>query len=475
MYALFMVFALLAVWMQVRILRGDGGAGAWIGYVVAAAALVYTQYFGILFVGTQQLAFAVRDRPRRACRCGATLAWSALLVLLIAPLVPFALDQFSANEAAGTRLPAAVAGRRLGRARRRAGRLRRADERRVGRARLPLERDDDRARGAVAARAAARAGAARPRPLVADAARRRVRARCPAIALFVLGQLKPFVFEVRYFIGAVPLALLLIARALTSWARRPAVVCGACAAVAAVLALGLADQQLNGSNPRVYDFKSALSRDRGAGRARRRDRVHAVLPRPRRRLLRGRRAQDAAARRTALPEPRRGQQRVRARARSSTSRSTATPAQEAVPQAVAPPPPGAPRAGPADPDLGVPPMTTITDTRLRRPGLERRGTRPRPAPVDPAAARRDGAAGAVLLRLAAAARPRRQPRAVRAADRGRAVQRRAGARLLVDLRARAPVAPLRRGTTRRPRSTCSSPSTTSRSRSSSRRCAPRSR
>ncbi len=80
----------------------------------------------------------------------------------------------------------------------------------------------------------------------------------PGIALFILGQLKPFVFEVRYFIGAVPLALMLIARAVTSWARRPVVVAGACAAVAGVMALGLADQQLNGSNPRVYDFKTAV-------------------------------------------------------------------------------------------------------------------------------------------------------------------------------------------------------------------------
>jgi hypothetical protein len=30
--------------------------------------------------------------------------------------------------------------------------------------------------------------------------------------------------------------------------------------VAAIMCLGLADQQLDGSNPRVYDFKSALSR-----------------------------------------------------------------------------------------------------------------------------------------------------------------------------------------------------------------------
>ena len=100
MYALFMVFALLAVWMQVRILRG-GGAGAWIGYVLAAAALIYTQYFGILFVGTQQLAFAVaiaRGVGPAAPLPGVDRRCS---VLLIAPLMPFALDQFSANESAG--------------------------------------------------------------------------------------------------------------------------------------------------------------------------------------------------------------------------------------------------------------------------------------------------------------------------------------------------------------------------------------
>jgi hypothetical protein len=36
------------------------------------------------------------------------------------------------------------------------------------------------------------------------------------------------------------------------------VVAAACAAAVATLALGLADQQLNGSNPRVYDFKQAV-------------------------------------------------------------------------------------------------------------------------------------------------------------------------------------------------------------------------
>src|SRR5688500_10435785 len=67
----------------------------------------------------------------------------------------------------------------------------------------------------------------------------------PAVVLFALGQLKPFVFEVRFFIGAVPLVLLLLARALTSWTARRATQVAAAALATALLAAGLADQQLN--------------------------------------------------------------------------------------------------------------------------------------------------------------------------------------------------------------------------------------
>ena len=78
MYALFMVFALLAVWMQVRILRGGGGAARGSATSLAAAALVYTQYFGILFVGAQQLAFVVAIAPRRRVPLRARRsAWTA--------------------------------------------------------------------------------------------------------------------------------------------------------------------------------------------------------------------------------------------------------------------------------------------------------------------------------------------------------------------------------------------------------------
>jgi hypothetical protein len=95
-------------------------------------------------------------------------------------------------------------------------------------------------------------GRSRPTMLIAASA------AAPAAALFTLGQLKPFVFEVRYFIGAVPLVLLLLGRAATSWSPRRATRTIAVVATLAVLAAGLADQQFNGSNPRVYDFRGAL-------------------------------------------------------------------------------------------------------------------------------------------------------------------------------------------------------------------------
>ncbi|HET8758149.1 MAG TPA: glycosyltransferase family 39 protein, partial [Solirubrobacteraceae bacterium] len=257
MYALFMVFALLALWMQVRILRG-GGAAAWIGYVVAAAALVYTQYFGLLFVGTQQLAFAVAI-ARGVVPLRRFAAWSALLVLLIAPLVPFALDQFAANESAGRgfQQPAQAGGSVE------PGAAPGAYAALTNLAWAVLGYHSNATMTALAAMwplglllALSLLGRGRSWPTMLVVAC----ALVPGIGLFVLGQLKPFVFEVRYFIGAVPLALMLIARAVTSWARRPVVVAGTCAAVVAVMGLGLADQQLNGSNPRVYDFKSAVSR-----------------------------------------------------------------------------------------------------------------------------------------------------------------------------------------------------------------------
>ena len=57
MYTLLMLFGVLALWAQVRIFRG-GGRLAWVLYVLASVAMVWTQYFGAFQVVVQQLAFA---------------------------------------------------------------------------------------------------------------------------------------------------------------------------------------------------------------------------------------------------------------------------------------------------------------------------------------------------------------------------------------------------------------------------------
>jgi hypothetical protein len=81
----------------------------------------------------------------------------------------------------------------------------------------------------------------------------------PTAMLTALSLDQPFLFEVRYNLTAVPFLLLLGARALTSWPHtargRAAVVTLAVAA----LGVGLADQEWNGTNPRTYDFEGALT------------------------------------------------------------------------------------------------------------------------------------------------------------------------------------------------------------------------
>jgi hypothetical protein len=65
-------------------------------------------------------------------------------------------------------------------------------------------------------------------------------------------------FEVRYFIVAIPLLFLLIARLVTGWIRNPQARLAAVGIVLFTLLLGLVDQQTNDDNPRLYDFRGAI-------------------------------------------------------------------------------------------------------------------------------------------------------------------------------------------------------------------------
>jgi hypothetical protein len=270
MYAFFMLFALLAVWAQARILRDDDGAATrlrdWALYSVATVLLLYDQYFGALVVLVQQAGFALalwaRRRDRAAARAFA-IRWllsGALVVLAIVPLISFAHAQFAANEAAGRGFDSpAQAG---------------AGVAQGGAAQAPSVYGaitnlvwavwgyhSDPAMAALSALwpvgmllALLLLGRGRsPRTLLVAAV-----ALLPAVALFAVGELKPALFEVRYFIAAVPMLLLLAARALTSWAASRAATVLLVGVFAATLGAGLLDQQVNGANPRLYDFRGAL-------------------------------------------------------------------------------------------------------------------------------------------------------------------------------------------------------------------------
>ena len=82
----------------------------------------------------------------------------------------------------------------------------------------------------------------------------------PMAALFLVGSMKRDLFELRYFSGAVPAMLLLGARLVTSTTRRRLAAGVAAGALTAAMFVGLVDQQLNGANPRLYDFQGALDR-----------------------------------------------------------------------------------------------------------------------------------------------------------------------------------------------------------------------
>jgi Dolichyl-phosphate-mannose-protein mannosyltransferase len=269
MYSLFMLLALLAVWMQVRVVR-RGRPVDWLLYTLASAALLWTQYFGLLQVLVQQGAFAgvFVYRWRSGVPVGrALIGWavSALtIVLLCLPLAGLASDQLHAYLDRRAATPSSV-----------------------GSSVAPsLEQLSIYAGIANAVwtvigyhsdHTMLLLGALWPLAMLgslfmlgrgwsATTALVTAAALVPIIALFGLGLLKRDLFEVRYFAGAVPLIALLIGRLLASFKPRSVTGAIAGAAVGVMLVAGLTDQQLNRTNPRFYDFEGATARILGEAR-----------------------------------------------------------------------------------------------------------------------------------------------------------------------------------------------------------------
>ena len=269
MYAFFMLLATLAVWAQVRVLR-DGRFRWWVVYAAVTTALLYTQYFSILPVAIQQLAFvavawrrARRGESVRQLMIGCWILWTALTLALL-PLAPFVAQQFAHDQSSGTgfsNVPAS-AGNPAGSSPSVYSLLSNlvwavwgyhADSTMVRIAALwPL----------LMLLALWLLGRRRTPMLVLVGAL----AIGPVLALLVIGMRKHNLFEVRYFAGAVPMLLLLAARALAGGALRRTPALLAVAALMGTMLVGLADEQLNGSNPRTYDFRGALAQIRREAR-----------------------------------------------------------------------------------------------------------------------------------------------------------------------------------------------------------------
>jgi hypothetical protein len=265
MYAFFMFFASVMLLTQLKAMR-TGAPRWWVAFALSGAALIWTQYFAafvvaVLHGGTVLQLLAARRageqvRPRMLGWLGAL----ALTTLLLIPLLHFAIDQYSVNEAAGRgfdQSPSQAGGDVDG--------GRQGPNVYSGLTNLVWAiwgYHSNRTMAALTAfwpalmlGALLLLGRGRPRRsgLVFAAA------FLPALGMTVLGVAKPFLFEARYFVALTPMVLLLLARATTGWtaSRAGALLCTG--ALAVTLVAGTADQQLNRSNPRLYDFKGALS------------------------------------------------------------------------------------------------------------------------------------------------------------------------------------------------------------------------
>ncbi|HSO98159.1 MAG TPA: hypothetical protein VLP43_04345, partial [Solirubrobacteraceae bacterium] len=247
------LFGVLALLTQLRAIR-YGTFGDWAAYILATAALLWSHYFGVLLIAVQQLVFvAVLVHRRRSHQPVRPLALGfaysvAVLAMELVPFIVFAHHQYQVTS---------------------------------GAAGSPSGTYDYLSFYSVLANMAWSLWGYQP-----DATTVLLAAMWP---LFLLGSLVLLgrggsrqttilgasagglvllliiasvfdrsLFEVRNFLLLVPLVLLLIARLVTGWIRNPRTRLLVAGGIGLTLLIGLADQQLNQANPRLFDFKGAI-------------------------------------------------------------------------------------------------------------------------------------------------------------------------------------------------------------------------
>jgi Dolichyl-phosphate-mannose-protein mannosyltransferase len=259
-YALETLFATLAVLGCVRALR-YGRARDWALHAVAAALAVWTHWFAIFLVAATELVIlsAVLERRRKHIEVRPLLVgWGLSSVALLCQLAPLAL--LASEQARATGTSGGYAGAVAGDA---GGVSFYTATSNIWWAVFGFHPDAVTsvlsavwpllmlASLLMLGRGMSRAAA--------------VLLACslgPVLALLLLGIGNSQVFDVRYFLVAVPPFLVLLARLATSWPKSARGRVLAVGGIAALLSIGLADQQLDANNPRRYDFREALAESR---------------------------------------------------------------------------------------------------------------------------------------------------------------------------------------------------------------------
>lgn len=259
MYALFMLFATVAAWMLVRILRAPRVREV-IVFTACCAALLWTQYDTFFAVATLMLIFAgvgihrlVRDRDWRIVLCA--VASAGVVAALCWPLIGWIAQQYGHTKGLTAAVPAQAGQSAASQPGLNAYSVLadgvwavfgyHSDETMVLiNALWPLLL-------LLVLASLGRGASSGGRILAALAI-------VPPTILFIIGQRRSDLFDLRYFSATVPALNLLLARLAASWVRGKFTRVAVPVLVIAALSGGLADEQVNSTNPRVYDFRSAV-------------------------------------------------------------------------------------------------------------------------------------------------------------------------------------------------------------------------
>ena len=258
MYAFYMLFALVALWAQVRCIQ-DGRWRYWAAFVLSSAALFYNEYFGLMQVAAQVSAFVVilwsqRRTPRARRLLLRALVSAGCLLLLVAPLVPYAYQQFS--RSAGHPLngvaPAAGSG---GSSLSIYSILALFNWAILGYHSTAVMADLNALWPAIMLIVLLMLGRGlhSPTALVAWCI------AVPFAVLFAAGLYQRNLFDIRYAASVVPLLVLLGSILVVRMTRRVLTAVVATGLLVAVSLIALVDQQYDWGNPRLFDFNHSVA------------------------------------------------------------------------------------------------------------------------------------------------------------------------------------------------------------------------